>query len=687
MRLIICEKPNVARKMAKALNDSGEVQEFKKGKVSYFLIAHKGKKAYVASAVGHLFTLTSKEKTHSYPVFDIEWRPTPDVNSSAKYMRPYIDIFKMLAKKTDEYISACDYDIEGSLIAWNVIRFICKSKKGKRMKFSTLTKEDLINAYENMTGLDYQNSNAGEVRHELDWLYGINLSRGLTHAMAYYGYRRPLSIGRVQGPALAVLAKREIKIKEFKPEPYWELWALAKKIRFLHVKKRFKTKEEVDDIFNKCKPYENKTLVKRVNKKEYYVKPNPPFDLTSLQVEAFRVFRFSPAQTLNYAQKLYEASMISYPRTSSQKLPLKLGHKKILKRLSKFQDYKKLVDDILNENKTIKPYEGKKDDPAHPAIHPLGYMAKVDKNEMKLYDLIVKRYLACFGKEAKKEKQTVTLTVNDEEFLADGSRVAKMGWMELYAPYNHKDKKELPEFKKGKIIKAKLGIDAKETQPPKRYTPASIISELERKKLGTKATRSIIIDTLYKRGYVAGRQIHVTDFGLAVYDSLKKYAPEILDEKLTRSFEEMMEDIQKGQVDVKSVIDEGKKTLMKIIHKFKKHEKEIGKLLVKEYGTGEKILGKCPKCGSNLVLRVSRKSKKQFVACSNYPKCKVSYPLYQNVKVEPTGKTCECGAPIVMIISKGKKPFEYCVDPKCPYKNQNSNKNLVNKDSKDSKDK
>ena len=109
--------------------------------------------------------------------------------------------------------------------------------------------------------------------------------------------------------------------------------------------------------------------------------------------------------------------------------------------------------------------------------------------------------------------------------------------------------------------------------------------------------------------------------------------------------------------------------------------------MVKEYGTGEKILGKCPKCGSNLVLRVSRKSKKQFVACSNYPKCKVSYPLYQNVKVEPTGKTCECGAPIVMIISKGKKPFEYCVNPKCPYKNQNSTKNLVKKDSKDSKDK
>jgi len=670
MRLIICEKPNVARKVASALNNSGTVKSFKKGRVVYFLITHNGEKAYVASAIGHIYTLASKTKTIGYPVFDIEWKPVFDVNKEANYVKPYVNTLKKLSKEADEYVSACDYDIEGSLIAWNIIRFICGSTKGKRMKFSALTKKELIEAYENMSELDYSNAYAGEVRHVLDWLYGINLSRGLMSSIRKFGLRKPLSIGRVQGPALAILSQRELKIREFKPEPYWELWAEAKETKFLHTHGRFTDRRQVEELYNKCKPFENESFIKNIKKKEQLVYPGPPFDLTSLQVEAYRIFKFSPAQTLNLSQTLYESSMISYPRTSSQKLPSKLGHKNILSQLAKLPRYKKLAKKILAKDKLI-PREGKKSDPAHPAIHPLGGIAKVGRDEMKLYDLIVKRYLSCFADPAKKEIQKVYLDVGGELFKAEGNLITEPGWKEFYAPYNRKDEKKLPEFKEGQRVKSKLGIDDKMTKPPKRFTPASIIAELEKKKLGTKATRSVIIDTLFKRGYVTGHEIQVTDFGLAVYNSLNKYAPDILNEELTRHFEEEMEAVQNGKKDKELVIEEGKQALIKIIDKFKKHEKEIGKELVKEFGTGEKILGKCHSCGSNLVLRVSKKSKKQFVACSNYPKCSVSYPLYQNVLVEPTGKTCKCGAPIVKIIRKGKRPFEVCVNPECEYKDDN----------------
>jgi len=672
MKLIICEKPNVARKMAYALNDSGQVKTFKKGKVQYFLITHKGEPAYVASAVGHLYTLTSKKGIPSsqYPVLDVEWRPVYEVDKSAKYTKPYVEVLKKLAKETDEYISACDYDIEGSLIAWNVIRFICKSKTGKRMKFSALTKRDLVAAYENMTDLDYNNSYAGEARHVLDWLYGINLSRGLMHAIARYGVYRPLSIGRVQGPALALLAEREQEIQRFKPTPYWELTTKVRRVKFNYSGGRFTDKKKAEEIYHACN---GKTgVISSITSKKIRVSPNPPFDLTSLQVEAYRVFKFTPAQTLNLAQTLYEASMISYPRTSSQKLPAKLGHKRILQELAKHETYQDLATQLLEEGR-LKPHEGKKDDPAHPAIHPLGPIAKVGKNEMKLYDLIVRRYLSCFGEPAEKERQTVVLCIGEHEFKASGTRVVKEGWMTYYAPYNKKDDKELPGFEEGETVKPKVVLEEKETQPPKRYTPASIVSELEKRGLGTKATRSVIIETLYKRGYIVGyKSIQVTEFGMAVYEALKEHTPDILDEQLTRHLEHEMEEIQFGRKDMNEVIEEGKRALVKLVDEFKKHEAEIGKELVKRFGTGEKVLGKCPVCGGNLVLRVSRKSKKQFVACSNYPKCTVSYPLYQNVKIEPTGKTCECGAPIVLVIRKGKRPFELCVNPNCPHKKNGS---------------
>ncbi|MCD6549812.1 DNA topoisomerase I [Candidatus Micrarchaeota archaeon] len=666
-KMLICEKPKVARTMAYALAE-GKVTAKRKYGVAYYEIERNGERLLIVSAVGHVYTLAEKTPTRKYPVFDIEWKPAYQVDKSLSYTRNYIRVIEELAPKTDEVVSACDYDIEGSLIAWNVIRFACKRTDGKRMKFSALTRRDLIESYENMGNLDYTNAYAGEARHILDWFYGINLSRALMISLQKQNIRKTLSIGRIQGPALAILAQREIEIREFTPEPYYQIWALHKKVKFIHEKERFTDKKEFEKVYNKIKD-KRKAKVLTVDKKIFKMPPKPPFDLTSLQVEAYRVFGFQPAKTLEYAQTLYEASMISYPRTSSQKLPAKLGHKRIIKELSQQDTYAEYAEHIL-ESGRFRPYEGKKDDPAHPAIHPLGPIAKVGKNEMKLYDLIVRRYLACFYEYAERETQTVKIDISGERFKASGKRTITPGWITPYK-YAGLEETEFPGYREGMEITVKLDAEEKMTKPPNRYTPASLVSELEKRGLGTKATRAVVVETLYDRQYIEGTSIKVTPLGMAVYETLKKYCPEILDEKLTRKFEYEMERIMSHEYEEYKVIEEGKETLIKILKKFKENEDKIGKeLAARLQKTTYKVVGKCPNCDSgHLVIVRSPKTRKQYVSCDNFPKCPTTYPLPQNALIEPTGKTCEkCGTPIIKVIRKGRPPFEMCLDPNCPTK-------------------
>ena len=194
----------------------------------------------------------------------------------------------------------------------------------------------------------------------------------------------------------------------------------------------------------------------------------------------------------------------------------------------------------------------------------LGTKTKVGKDEMKLYDLIVKRYLSCFAEDAKRERQVILLRARTEEYKTSGAKTIEKGWFSIYEPYLKLKEVTLPEFKEGEELEAKFGKDKKETKPPNRYTPASIISTLERKNLGTKATRSTIIDTLYKRGYVDGKNMRVTPFGMAVYDILHTNCDEILDEKLTEHFEKEMQLMQEGKREEYKVVEEGKETLKKI---------------------------------------------------------------------------------------------------------------------------
>jgi len=664
MELIVAEKPRVAEKIALAIGE--KVEKKAHNGVSYYRTLHKGTEIAVAPAVGHVYTLVEKQKSRDYPVFDIEWVPAYEASKDAAYTKGYVHLLQKLGTKAKTFISACDYDIEGSTIAYNVFRYATTIRDGQRMKFSALTKGDLYDAYENRGDFDYNNAYAGETRHIIDWYYGINLSRALMSALRRAHRYKVLSIGRVQGPALSILANLEKKIQAFVPVPYWELTAKVKKTDFMHKKGRFLDESEAASALSNTK---EEGIVKSMERKDHDVRTNPCFDLTSLQIEAYRLFKYTPSRTLEIAQNLYEASLITYPRTSSQKIPPTIKLPPIISSLSKNPEYKDLAEKLIS-NSWYKPMQGKKDDPAHPAIHPTGMKGSVDGPEKNLYDLIVRRFMAAFAPPAKRQSVRVEVDAG-ELYAASGSRLVEKGWTEFYGKYYKTEDVEIPEFKEGeKVNLSGKKKTKKETKPPRRFTEASIVSELEKRQLGTKATRAGIVDTLFKRGYAKGKSIEVSEFGLKVYEILQKYAPEILDENLTKKIEEDMEAIQEGKLHKEKAIEDSREVLTQILDKWKNNEEKIGKDLLealKETLEKESLIGVCDKCGKQLRI-IRMKFGKQFIGCSGYPECRNTYPLPTGAYITPLGKPCSsCGKPTIKV-KKGRTRYTMCIDPNCPSK-------------------
>lgn len=672
--LIITEKPAAANKVANALADGKAIKKNEKG-VPYYQITHGKKDIVVSCAVGHLYGLTQKSKKREIPMFDIEWKPSYETSKTARFSKKYLGVIKKLCKDAKDVTVATDYDVEGEVIGLNIIRYACKRKDARRMKFSTLTKPDLVKAYEKVSkSLDWGQANAGETRHKLDWFYGINTSRALMRAIKKAGMFKLMSTGRVQGPALKLIVEREKEINAFKPVPYWqvELDGKVKKDKIIawHEKDKFWKKEEAQKILKNTKGKEG--VVDKVERNRIKQKPPHPFDLTSLQVESHKCLHISPKETLSLAQELYTGGYISYPRTSSQQLPTGIGFKKIITTLSKQTDYNKECSFLLKKS-SLKPNNGKKKDPAHPAIYPTGISPRgLKPRESKVYDLVVRRFLATFGDDAVRETMKIFIDVNKEIFISKGTRTVEKGWHELYGKYTMLKEEELPNVAKAEVVNVdKILMHDKETQPPKRYTESSIIKELERRGLGTKATRASIIDTLFQRGYVEGKPIKATELGVKTTDTLSKYSPTIVDEELTRHFEEEMEEIQQGKKKVDSVIDKAKKAVIKIVDEFKKNEINIGKELMEaQIETRDEMsyVGKCPVCKDG-ELHIRKGKFGRFIACNKYPDCKTTFSLPKGGLIKGAKKVCEkCGYPLILVIKKGKQPQEICFNQNCPSK-------------------
>lgn len=675
--LIITEKPQAASKIAAALSGGKDKKLVQQG-VSYYELSRDKKQIIVACAVGHLFNLKQKPGQIGYPVFEIEWTPNWQIKKRGDWSKKYYSLLTQLCKNAKSFIIATDYDIEGEVIGWNIIRFLAKQKDAKRMKFSSLTKEEIEKAYKNAEKtIDWGQAIAGETRHYLDWFYGINLSRALMSAIKSAGSFRIMSAGRVQGPALHLIVERERKIQVFKPSQYWQVFITINGTELKYIKDITKKSE-----LEKFKKLKGKQGSATTTKKQESIPPPAPFDLTTLQVEAYKFYKVTPAQTLQIAQQLYLSGLISYPRTSSQKIPETINYKKILKKL----------DSSLTKHITrSKPIEGKKSDPAHPSIYPTGETESLSAERKKIYELIVKRFIACFCDNTKIESKKIEfITEKDRlKFQTKGMEIKQKAWLNVYpAKLAEKQLKDL----NGEYKIKKTNIEEKQTQPPKRYSPASLISELAKKNLGTKATRAAIIETLYNRNYIKEKAIQATPLGISLIETLEKYSPIIIDENLTRDFEKQMQTIQTAKKELpnkeQKILEKAKKTISDISKDFKKHENKIGKELIKgtdnlrEQEREEAKLILCPECKKGmLMIKYSPKFRKSFIACSAYPNCRKTFSLPQGL-IKKTDKTCkECSFPMLLRIMKGKRPWLFCFNPECKT-NREWRKNSKNKNNK-----
>jgi len=597
--LIITEKPDAAQRIAHALDAKGKAKKIEENGVPYY-VAKRDKDIVVVPALGHLYTVM-EERTgrHYYPVFSFKWAPRHLAERGAKKIRTWIETISKLAKDAEDFVDACDYDIEGSLIGYCILKYACDNKESvaKRMKYSTLTKPELETAYEKpLSTLDFALIEAGRTRHEVDWLYGVNLSRALTLA------------------------------------------------------------------------------AKRWSGKYATLRPIP-FDLGALQAEAYGLFGYTPRRTSGIAERLYLEALISYPRTSSQKLPPAINYRKILQGLSKVPKYKKLTAELLGKPELV-PKEGKKEDPAHPAIYPTGNLPEreLDESEKRIWDLVVRRFMAVFAEPAVKQSMKVTINVNGHRFFVRGRQTLKEGWQKFYAPYIRSEEVMLPPIKEGDRLKIKKVIlEDKFTKPPPRYNPGSLLKKMEEEGIGTKATRADIIQTLYNRKYIKDERIIVTGLGFDVVELLEKYCPPVVSVELTRELEEKMEQIQLGKQKREAIIVEAVELLKPTLERLKEKEETIGEVLskaIKKARIEERMVGDCPNCGTGkLMILYSRRTGKRFIGCTNYfkGKCTTSFPLPQRGTLKPLGKPCRaCGWPTIQVRMKGRRPWTLCFNPECP---------------------
>jgi DNA topoisomerase-1 len=678
--LIVTEKPDAARRIAVALDRAGKARRIEDKGIPYY-VAVRDRKIVIVPSLGHLYTVTAREKERNhYPVFSLKWVPRYLAERRLGRIRTWLQVIRKLSRNADTFIDACDYDLEGSIIGYCILKYACnnKEKVAKRMKFSTLTMEELQKSYTALLPqLDFALVEAGRTRHEVDWLYGVNLSRALTTARKEWsGKYTKLSTGRVQGPLLKFLVSRERFIQTYVPTPYWRIKAQAgingNVLELQYSKGIIETKEEAETISHACEG--KKGLIEEVAYKRLEQPPPTPFDLGTLQIEAYSLLRYAPRRTSIIAQHLYLQGLISYPRTSSQKLPSTVNHKAILQKLNKVPEFRELAGRLLIKS-GLTPKQGNKDDPAHPSIYPTGNLPGklLDRPERNVWNLIVRRFMAVFGEPAIKESFKAHIDVSRHIFHLRGMRTLEQGWKRFYGPFARSEDTFFPPIEEGQAIKIKkVIVESKFTEPVPRYNPSTLLQKMEDAKIGTIATRADIIQTLYDRGYVQNERMMVTDLGFEVFAILKKHCPNIISPELTRELEARMNRVLEGKEKRRRVLMGTVEILTPVLEELKKREKIIGEQLsfaINRVRLEKNIIGACPACKTGkLVILHSRKTGKRFIGCTNYFEglCRNSFPLPQRGIVEPLGKNCrKCGWPILQILTKAGRPWTVCFNPDC----------------------
>ncbi|WRC39004.1 type I DNA topoisomerase [Helicobacter pylori] len=584
-----------------------------------------------------------------------------------------------LSKKASTTYIATDEDREGEAIGYHVACLIGgKLESYPRIVFHEITQNAILNALKTPRKIDMSKVNAQQARRFLDRIVGFKLSSLIASKIT-----KGLSAGRVQSAALKLVIDKEREIKAFKPLTYFTLDAYFEshlEAQLISYKgNKLKAQELIDE--KKAQEIKNELekesyIISSIVKKSKKSPTPPPFMTSTLQQSASSLLGFSPTKTMSIAQKLYEGvatpqgvmGVITYMRTDSlniAKEALEEARNKILK------DYGK---DYLPPKAKVYSSKNKNAQEAHEAIRPTSIILEpnalkdyLKPEELKLYTLIYKRFLASQMQDALFESQSVVVACEKGEFKASGRKLLFDGYYKILG--NDDKDKLLPNLKENDPIKLeKLESNAHVTEPPARYSEASLIKVLESLGIGRPSTYAPTISLLQNRDYikVEKKQISALESAFKVIEILEKHFEEIVDSKFSASLEEELDNIAQNKADYQQVLKDFYYPFMDKI--------EAGKKNIVSQKVHEKTGQSCPKCGGELVKKNSRYG--EFIACNNYPKCKYIKQT-ENANNEARQELCEkCGGEMVQKFSRNGA-FLACNNyPEC--KNTKSLKNTPN---------
>ncbi len=668
--LIVAEKDIAAKRIAQILSSNKSKRQIVSN-TSTYAWTHEGRKYTVIGLSGHIVELDFPKKYKRWfsiapaKLVDIEPEKRPESRGKAVAI---IGALKKLAKEAGNVVIATDYDREGELIGVEALDILHEANRKltfKRAQFSALTPKEVKQAFDTPTAIDFKLAKSGESRQVVDLAWGVCLTRYLSMTSGQVG-QDFLSVGRVQSPTLTIIVDREKQIDAFKPKSYWVIAAELEgdgRFEAEHAHGRFFNEAEADKAHKAASTSQTGTVTS-VSAKTRSDKPVPPFNTTSFLQAAGRI-GLSANAAMNMAESLYMRGFISYPRTDNTVYPPSLGIGEILDNLKK-SEFKGLVLEIEEQEKIV-PVKGPKTATDHPPVHPVeaADRAALKPDEWKVYELVVRRFLATLAPEAKTETLTVKIDIGGEIFQAKGTRIVEAGWRHFY-PYLEIKETLLPKMNEGDILKVNaLTKTKKETLPPPRWSQGALITEMERLGLGTKATRHTIIQKLYDRSYIISNPAVPTEVGKIVIFALERHADIITRPEMTAQLERDMELIATGEKTFEEVTEESKSMLRQVMQVLDDKKKEIGdeiKVAIRKHNT----IGKCPRDGGDIIVKSSRAGKR-FAGCINYPECEQSYPLPQYGRLEAMGVTCpRCASPMVRVYSKGRRPWEVCVNLQCP---------------------
>jgi len=349
----------------------------------------------------------------------------------------------------------------------------------------------------------------------------------------------------------------------------------------------------------------------------------------------------------------------------------------LLSRIAAIPGYSSLAEEIISQG-ALKPTEGELEDPAHPAIYPTAGPQErpLSEEERRVFDLVVRRVLSCFGKEAVREESAVEISVGRHVFKLEETRVLAPGWMRFEVDWRAESRQSVTSMLRAgdRVDVVDVSAENRFRAPSARYNQATLLEKMEREGIGTKSTRADVISTLLDRGYVGGgRDLAPMELGLSVIEAMREYCPQIISTNLTRQMESQLERIETSGEGGEDLFEETAATLLRQVANVRAHGEDIGSRLresTSERTTSQNVLGSCPVCkeGKLTIVR-SSKSGKRFAGCTNYPsRCRASAPLPQRGVIRTTSRRCSsCGWPMVYVSTR-RRPWKLCVNDRCPRK-------------------